>query len=184
MRPELVYVPSVFRHPDLPDETVSKSSFHHVDLLPTLLAVPDQDHDRTQFDGAAPPTAFDDDPRPCFWQNQFLPDRFPVITGELRYEGVWDSSGGHVRTDTPRLDRYGVLAGKLVRSSKRRYMWRHLRGCLSGYSWSARTFESPSFDTETATDVLERAKEDARTGRRTDLSSSETEHLRDLGYMN
>lgn len=184
MRSELVYVPTIFRHPDLPNEAVRDSSFHHVDLFPTLLTALDQGGDRSQFDGTTPPAAFADGPRPCFWRNQFLPDRVPAVTGELSYEGVWDSSGGHVRTDTSRLNRYSVLTGKLVRSSKRSYMRRHLLDCLGAYWWSTRTFGSPSFDSMAATEVLERAKENGREGARTELSEEEAKHLHDLGYLN
>lgn len=184
MRPELVYVPTVFRHPDLPDESLVETSFHHTDLLPTVLEALGHDTDRDQFDGDTPAAAFTDHPKPCFWRNQFLPDRVPVVSGELSYEGVWDSSGGWVRTGTSRIDRYCVLAGKLVRSAKRTYMQSHLGGCIGSYWWSTRTFGSPSFDAEAAMDVLQRSKENAKVGRKTDLSPEEAERLRDLGYLN
>ncbi|MFC6757174.1 sulfatase-like hydrolase/transferase [Halomicroarcula sp. GCM10025894] len=179
MRPELVYVPTIFRHPDVPQETLGDTSFHHTDLFPTILTALGRDADWDQFDGKSLVEALSDTPRPCFWENQFLPDKIPGISGRLGYEGVWDSGGGWVRTDSSRLDRYSVLLGKLFRSSKRRYMRRHIGECFRSHWWGQQTFGNPGFDDDQAQSVLERAKSDARRGERRDLSEAETERLRD-----
>ncbi|TKX62983.1 hypothetical protein EXE48_04285 [Halorubrum sp. ASP1] len=184
MRPELVYVPTVFRHPDLPNGDVTETSFHHVDIFPTVLTALNYDTDQYQYDGLAPKEALSDKPRPCFWENQFLPDRLPGLSGMLKYNGVWNSTGGRVWTDTSRVDRYAVLIGKLFRSSKRRYMRRHLGSCIAAYWSRERTFGTPSFDREEAKKTIEQAIQNERSGRRTELSNEEMERLRDLGYLN
>lgn len=52
MRPELVYVPTVFIHSTIPDETIDTGAFHYVDLLPTILDVLDLDANiRKMFNG-------------------------------------------------------------------------------------------------------------------------------------
>lgn len=183
MRPELVYVPTIFRHPNLSNQSLTSTTFHHVDLLPTIHLVLGSDLDE-QVDGLPLPTAFEAGPRPCFWRNQFLPEWIKGVSGKLSYEGVWDSSGGRVRTETNHKDRYSVLAGKLIRSSKRIYMRRHLRECIPSYWWDSRTFGTPSFDEDTATKVLQHSKKRNRSGSRVDLSPDEKEHLRNLGYLN
>lgn len=184
MRPELVYVPTVFRHPDLPDQQLTETTFHHTDLLPTIITALGRDPDKSKFDGSPPPMAFESGPRPCFWRNQFLPEWVRGVSGELSYEGVWDSSGGRVRTETTRRDRYSVLIGKLIRSSKRSYMWHNLDECISSYWRNSCVFGTPSFDKETAAEILQEAKEDSGSGRKAELSAEEEEHLRNLGYLN
>lgn len=183
MRPELVYVPTLFLHSNLPNGEVENTSFHHVDLLPTILEALGRHFDGDTFDGKTLPEAFADRPRPCLWRNRFLPDWLPLLSGELAYDGVWDSSGGRVQTRSSRLNRYSILAGKLFRSSKRSYMWQHLRECLSSYWWNSTEFGTPSFDKDEAKDVLRQAKKDERMGRKIDLSSDQEDHLRDLGYL-
>lgn len=184
MRPELVYVPTVFRHPDLPNLEVTETTFHHVDLLPTMLAALGQSLETDRFDGIAPADGFANGPRPCFWREKFHPEWVRGVSGELSYEGVWDDSGGRVRTETGFTDRFSVLLGKLITSSKRAYMWRHLDEGIDTYSWSSRCFGAPSFDDEAAKAVLERVKKKSRRGRKTELSPEEKEHLRNLGYLN
>lgn len=184
MRPELVYVPTLFRHPDLPTQEMTDTTFHHADLLPTMLTALGRSFESGWFDGTAAPNAFASGPRPCFWRNQFLPDWVRGVSGELSYGGVWDGSGGWVQTDTDFTDRYSVLVGKLIRSSKRAYMWRHLDECIASYSWRSRCFGDPSFDEQTARDVLQNAEQRSKRGRKTELSPEEKEHLRNLGYLN
>lgn len=184
MRPELVYVPTIFYHPALPNQELTETTLHHVDILPTILSALGYSQEEFDFDGHPVPKGFEVGPRPCFWKNRFLPEWVRGISGKLSYEGVWDDSGGVVFTKTNRLDRYSVLAGKLFRSSKRTFMGRNLYQCISSYWWNVREFGSPSFDKEAAKEVLQRAKQNSSNGRKAELSSEEKERLRDLGYLN
>lgn len=183
MRPELVYVPTVFHHPSLPTEQVTDTTYHHADLLPTILTALSKEVDQSRFDGFEPPESFRTIPRPCFWQNQFLPDSVPGVADSISYEGVWNHAGGRVRTQTNRRDRYAVLIGKLLRSSKREYMRRNLSECIATYWWSSTVFGTPSFDEEAAADLLDSVKENAGERRTSELSEEEEQHLRDLGYL-
>ncbi|WP_226482524.1 sulfatase-like hydrolase/transferase [Natrinema amylolyticum] len=186
MRPELVYVPTAFFHPELPAMTIDDVAFHHADLLPTILDAlgvePPVDRS-TSFDGRSAARALADEPRPCAYENRVLPSSLPLGSGSLHYEGVWDAGGGYAFARTPLPERLLVLAGKAVASAKRGYVRRHLPHALGAYvSGGASEYGEPAFSEREATQLLERLTADSVTGERVDLSADAEQRLRDLGY--
>ncbi|WP_222920217.1 sulfatase-like hydrolase/transferase [Natrinema sp. SYSU A 869] len=186
MRPELVYVPTAFFHPELPATTVNDAAFHHADLLPTILDVlgvePTMEQS-TGFDGRSAARALADEPRPCTYENRVLPSSLPFGSGSLHYEGVWDAGGGYAFARTPLPERLLVLAGKAVASAKRGYVRRHLPHAFGAYaSGGASEYGEPAFTERKATQLLERVAADSVTGEQVDLSADAEQRLQDLGY--
>lgn len=184
MRPELVHVPTVFIHPDLPTGRIDSVVLHHTDLLPTLLDVLDIDLDPIQrFDGVSAAKSVSNDPRPSFYENRILPDKIPVLSGSLRYEGVWDSTGGYVFVRTPLHERLLIMAGKAIASAQRSYIRNHFPAALSAYMKGGTiVYGTPSFQQTKAEQTLRQASKNTIESEQVTLSNAAEERLRDLGY--
>jgi hypothetical protein len=89
---------TVFIHPVHPSGEVTDSAFPHVDLFPMICVTLGADGYSDDVGGQKLPDAPENDPRPCLWRHQFLPDRIPGLTGELSYEGSAIAAGdAHTR---------------------------------------------------------------------------------------
>lgn len=185
MVPELCHVPTVFVHPSLDTMTVTETSFHHVDLLPTVCSVLRVDKSWwADVDGDSATDSPPTHPRPTFWENQFLTESVPGVSGSLRYEGMWDSAGGIVFADSTLADRMTVLTGKLIRSSKSSFMRRNLLDCIQSYSWCDQTYGKPGFSPEQAKQSLEEIRSQAVRVENNVLNFEARERLHELGYLN
>ncbi|WP_323174535.1 sulfatase-like hydrolase/transferase [Natrialba sp. PRR66] len=188
MRPELVYVPTLFCHPELPTTTIDDAAFHHADLLPTVLDVLGVDvatrtAGRAPFDGRSAAAEMPTGPRPCTYENQVLPASIPFLSGSLNYQGAWDADGGYVFARSALPERLLVLAGKATASAKRRYVRRHLPRALRSYARASETeYGSPAFTPDEAEQLLERVTADAVERETVSLSDDAQQRLRDLGY--
>lgn len=183
MRPELVYVPTVFVHPDLPRRTVSRGSLHHADLVPTVLDVLDIPQPESDFDGTSVPRELPDGPRPCSYYSNPLPDSMNALSDGLRYVGAWEASGGFVLANCSRSDRLAVLGAKLARSSKRRYLRRRLGAVGLSYLKSSARYGVPTFSREEAKRLFAESTREPSENRQSDLSGDAEQQLRDLGYL-
>lgn len=186
MCPELVYVPTVFIHKNLPKTVVESPLFEHVSLLPTILSVIGVDGSRKKFDGSSILDDFSDDPSCSIYQNEFLSDGSILgnyFSGSLKYEGVWDASGGYVFPRENALNRLFVLAGKLLKSPKRLYLRNHLGAATRSYLRGEQTFGDPEFSKSTANNILEELHRDETPRRKRELSEQNKEELQDLGYL-
>lgn len=112
MRPETVYVPTVFVHPDLPAGVQADHVMRHVDLFPTVLDALRQ---------SIPPHVDGEsllESRPS--RGYSLSASNVYFRGEPRhvYEaaGIWDGNGGWVRNETPRYRRPLAALSLLVGS--------------------------------------------------------------------
>lgn len=182
MCPELVYVPEVFVHPAITERTITDATPHHVDLVPTIRSILDLEQ-RSDTDGVdltdGPPTI----PRPTSYENTFLPDSIPILTGRLEYDGIWDDSGGLVFCRNSSLDGLAVYFAKLLRSSKGGYMRRNVLSGVRSYLNRQTKFGDPGF---TVTEAEEYIANSIRENiRQTDahLSKEGKEQLENLGYM-
>jgi len=184
MRPELVYVPTVFIHPELPASSPDDTVVHHTDITATALDLLDANPDvAAELDGSSVADSFSNSPSPSFLHNALLPDWVPLLSGTLEYEGAWDFGGGYVSVRSPLHERLPVLAGKLVTSSRHRFILRHFRAAFGAY-WNGgtQTYGKPSFseqEAETLLDESRRMDADSDTVR---LSDEAEQQLRDLGY--
>jgi len=149
-RPEGVYVPTVFLHPDIEGGTELNGVMRHVDFFPTLLGAL----------GIEPPSHVDgiDLARGVPERGYSLSRATTHLSGEVRTlynaPSVWDADGGHAFNRTPYLKRLVVSAGMVLGSD-----WKsmHLRrtpqqmpAALRHYRGHSRTYGSPNFDRETA----------------------------------
>ena len=184
MRPELVYVPTVFIHPELREAQEQNGSIHHIDILPTVSDILKRGEEYvSKMGGRSVLSGVIDEPRPCFWSNTFLPESVPILTGNMDYTGVWDLNGGHVFTKTNIPNRLSVLGGKLIKSSKRSYMRRNLGACLRTYLRGNTTYGSPQFTQGDAEQILAEVSKDSTSSMESTLSDEGRQHLEDLGYL-
>lgn len=184
MRPELVYVPTVFIHPILPSTEIEDSIFHHVDLFPTVADILNVESEFSgSVDGHSGLERISNDPRPCFYNNAVLPDWTPLISGQLHYNGVWDATGGYVNVESQLSDRLAVLGGKALLSSRRKFILRNLSDAFNAYfDGNTITYGSPSFSADDVDSILAHTANSPTHEQRTELSEAAEQQLRDLGY--
>lgn len=184
IRPELVYVPVVFIHPDLPENESVSTLVRHVDLLPTILDLVGADDSRLdEFDGCS---LVSESPGPyglSFYESGFFTGRVPGLSGTLSYESLWGPDGGHVFANSPRRDRMAVLGGKLLKSAKREFLARHLPEATRSYFRGNRSYGTPPVDVRSAEAALATARENAVSSTEIELSGDASDRLRDLGYL-
>ena len=183
MRPELVYVPTVLIHPDLPHCTVSDISVHHVDIAPTILNALNLNHAQEKgFNGSPIGRGGEDGPRPTVYRNRFSTTKLPLLSDFLHYEGAWDTGGGYVFARTPMAERLAILSAKLLRSSKRVYMRKNIPQVVASYSRSDAKYGMPSFTKGKADWAITRATSKKYKTIGAELSNTAKKQLRDLGY--
>lgn len=182
MRPELIYVPTTFIHPDLQD--ISEDGlFRHVDLVPTMLAALDEEGVLGELDGSP---GIGERPGLAFYRNRiFDRNRVPSLT--LAYDGVWTADGGYVFVQTGPVGRLAVLAGKWIKSPKRGFLRRHPLSATQSYLAADRTYGTPAVSMSDAERDLkqvyarDRDGEDANS--EAELSDEASERLKELGYL-
>lgn len=114
--PELVYVPTVFIHPEI-DSGERTTAIGHIDIVPTALAALGKSLNRQEFDGvnlseSIPGVRYND----------------AVITKSIRENelklyhasGMWDSDGGHIWTN-----KGGFLAPAIGWKKARGWNWEY-----------------------------------------------------------
>jgi hypothetical protein len=182
MRPETIYVPTVFAHPDLSDISISSPVMHHVDLFPTILGVLKNDF-ATSFDGYSLIDDWPEEPRCSIYNNKFVTRELPVTDGQLRYEGVWDADGGYVFPSSSILNRILVLAGKLYKSPKRDYLRSNATKLFKSYCKGTEVYGQPAFSKCVARNRLDSLGPVTGNGNRNELTEHNREQLEDLGYL-
>lgn len=177
--PEVVYVPTVYIHPDLPESQASILS--HVDMPETIAHLLDLD----RFDDTPGMSAFD----PQFDRSTgyCLYNRtFPSFRGEFNYQidSMWDEEGGHVFVRSNKWDSMKLLLGYLTKISAGTHLrrTRDLDGVKLLFS-SQETWGSPGFTPEDADEELRAIRENSieREGRT--MTTETEERLEDLGYL-
>ena len=184
MRPELVYVPTVLIHPDIPNVIIKQDPYHHVDILPTVLDVLGLEQgSETQLDGSPVSDGVGAGPRPSVYNNQFPTAKFPYISGHLHYEGAWNTTGGYTFARTPLVERFAILLAKLAASSKRKFLWKHLHQNVISYVRSIVEYGTPSFSSTKAEQVVSQSTSHTHDTSRVELSDSAQQQLQNLGYQ-
>jgi arylsulfatase A-like enzyme len=186
VHPEVVYVPTLFVGPDLPEASAVDQSFMgHVDLLPTLLGAL----------GEPAPGPLDGvdvlDPGTPRIDRRYNFAAKSVYVGDrpfwlYRASSLWDDAGGHVfnRSSWP-----GRLASAGYLLAGRKWMSRHVRrlpwefpAAARGYLESERTFGSPGFSAATARETVERIETERTDAESVDLDDAVKRRLEQLGY--
>jgi hypothetical protein len=180
MRPELVYVPTTFIHPDIPKSTEIRL-FRHIDLVPSILKALDETDSLGDLDGTAGGT--DSEPGLSFYRSDF--DLGPRLSLTLSYDGVWTAEGGYVFTDSRSFERLAVLAGKLIKSPKRDYLRQHMYTSLRSYLASDRRYASPGISKSEAKQLIIRANSisASQSSQGDTLSDEAAKRLEDMGYI-
>lgn len=181
IQPPLVYVPTVLIHPSF-NNTMADGVLRHVDLFPTICSllgievpnVPGRDLTTKPLSNRGA----------CFYRKSILPNT-PLISGELRFESVWDSDGGYVYTKTGTINNALILTGKLLRSAKREYMRRHLRKVSSLYLSRRQVYGNPAISASDCRSYLQEINELPKANLiRSSVGDKTKQRLRELGYMN
>jgi hypothetical protein len=182
MCPETVYVPTVFIHPDLPNEQITNDVISHVDLFPTILDLLNIKNNVT-FDGQSILEDWTQEPVYTIYSTEFMSNKFPLTDGRLRYDGVWDSTGGYVFSESHLLKRLLVLAGKTYKSPKRHHLRRNISKVFREYVRGDYRYNGPNFSKKEAQRRLKELYEQPTIRLRQELSQVNTEQLEDLGYL-
>lgn len=175
------YVPTVFIHPDIPTGRSTDPVIRHVDILPTIRSVLDLDWEPQMSLPGVDLTTTDPPGHGCtFYRTR---QQTPVGEIEVRFDSVWDSTGGYVFPESGLLGR-GALAGyHFLKAPWREYAIRHAPNHLFTKLRGDRTFWAPKFDESEAKRRIEEVRQLAKaTGehRRVDVPE---EQLQSLGYM-
>lgn len=177
IRPELVYVPTVFIHPQICEQTVDVP-FGHTDLLPTVAEALDifKDFVPEHRGGRS-------DRRYSFYETAFQP--LGVGPRTMQYHSVWNSNGGTVITDTPGWIR-AVGALDDLFNSQQRFLARRrefLPDLINSYRTRSRCFGSPEFGFDSTRDIqaFYSSRKEAN-NESIELSEAARNRLHDLGY--
>lgn len=185
VRPEGVYVPTVFVHPDIEGGQRAPGVMRHVDLFPTILNAL----------GETPPSFVDgvdlaqENPERGYSLATANVYAFDAPRRVFEAASVWDADGGHVlnRTGLPRrlLATVGLFAGTDWKSKHLRRTPTESIAAARHYLASTEVFGNPAFDRTTAEEVIDdvERKEPVTTGDTEALSNETKEQLKELGYL-
>jgi len=179
IRPELVYVPTVFIHPALSRGDAGFAS--GADLFRGIGDALGLD-DAEMLPGV-PPLAETRSSAPSFYETTHSFGRIPR-RATSHYQSLWGPGGGHVFATTSLTTRLVGLAGQLFFHPASWFTRQSAASAAISHIRPDRTFAAPNFDRATAAEKLSSIRADGRTTeRRIQLSSSDRQHLRDLGYV-
>jgi arylsulfatase A-like enzyme len=185
VRPEGIYVPTVFIHPDIEGGKRASGIMRHVDLFPTILRALDE-------------------PIPSFVDGMDLarntPERgYSLATANVyafdaprrvfEVASVWDADGGHVLNQAGLhrrlLATVGLFAGTDWKSKHLRRTPTESVAAARHYLASVETFGAPAFDWTIAEKIIDdvERKEPVMTEDTETLSSGTKEQLEELGYL-
>jgi len=181
IRPEGVYVPTVFIHPDLPD-TQADGIIRSVDIYPTVLSAT----------GRSPPEWVDGTNLFASQPEYGYTDALAKLNNETALwdaSSVWDESGGYVQVDSGLGKRLATVAGKIGKPSG--WQARHLRrrpqdalALARHYLRGWQTFGTPHTSEQRARQLLAEYRDQTPVEpEREDLTEAQRENLQALGYL-
>lgn len=182
IHPKLSYVPSVFIHPDLDSTTIEDGLLRHIDLLPTIFGFIDESV-TVQLPGRNVASRGFASRGACFYNKSLISGFSPLVSGDLRYESVWDTNGGYVFPQTNLINRLIILLGKLGKSAKREYMRHHLWDVFRFYGTGVTTYGHPTITSKEARGYLQDIYDsDIQLDYASELEV-DRDRLRELGYL-
>lgn len=186
IRPEHVYVPTVFLHPSIEPQQV-ESLFRHVDLLPTITDVLDEPMSADASDGRSIGATERGEHATvgCSFYHKEHALGPLSSTPATSYASAWDASGGHVFARSPRYERLVGLAGSLTAGVERPFARRRLPAALRSYVRNETTYGTPRVSVGEARQTISRVTKGNRIegGDAVELSRDAKDHLRDMGYL-
>jgi arylsulfatase A-like enzyme len=178
--PELVYVPVVFFHPELPSGT-QPDTIGHVDIVPTILSALDMKFDSNQFDGV---DLFTEEPGYRFNDSSHFHTIFGQRLNLYYAAGFWDGDGGHVfnlrgKTLSP-------LIGWRTAQGWNRAYWkqnpRQIVSALACYSVPHHEHGSPGLSKDEASNKVKKVRKAEATTQTIELDKDVEQRLTELGY--
>ncbi|MEZ3165674.1 sulfatase-like hydrolase/transferase [Halorubrum miltondacostae] len=179
--PELVYVPTTFVHPQL-DDGNSSDLFRNVDIVPTILDYLDIDID-IELDGQP----LQEQDSKLVGYNHYI-TKFYGLPGKefLNREtmSVWDQGGGHVFSNTSKIQSVFIYLALLVKSPIGTHIRRtgEYSKSLSKFLPGWETYGEPSFSIDEANRIIKGIERRGRS-QQVSLDADTQEQLKDLGYM-
>lgn len=180
--PELAYVPTVFIHPGLSEESFNVNQngevLEHVDITKTALSA--IGHDRLKMSGTDLLSESRTQPFGYCYTNE-------RHRGRKFYEGdsIWWHDGGCVFATTARSERLLYLLGHAYKSNRRRYLRRNLPSAIQAYVPSTQSYGTPPVSEADARDLLNDLLDSMaeRESITVELDEDAKSTLQDLGYL-
>jgi len=180
IRPELVFVPTVFIHPDIPAEE-SDEEFGHTELLSTILNVLNVSEDERPV--IYQPSTSDDVSFSFYQKHHDLP--IVPFSGVTKYDSVWDSDGGYVFSRSTWYQRAPGLIGNLFFAPTKHLSRKLFPDGLKAYKGGCSHYGEPPGNPEKFDEILEKWKESVETPTSSvALDQDAQDRLKDLGYIN
>jgi hypothetical protein len=180
IHPSLVYVPTVLIHPSI-SHTEPDGILHHVDLFPTICSLLNLDVPKTP--GRDLTNRCLSERGACFYRKKLSPD-LPMISGELSFDSLWDSSGGYVYNKSNTISNIIILIGKLIKSAKREYMRQHIQEVASLYLSRRRVYGNPDITESDCKSYLENIHNLPKSNvLQSPIGDQAQERLEELGYL-
>jgi len=178
--PEMVYVPTVFVHPELP-RGVQSETIGHVDIVPTVLSALGTTQSKAEFDGV---DLFSEQPGFRYTEashfQRFRNRRIPVFQAA----GIWDGDGGHVFNQRGKL--FSPIIGYLKAQGWNRAYWkanlREIPTALSRYSKPHIIYGAPEASKTTASNAVRRIQRSEPSAERIEIDETVEDRLEELGY--
>jgi arylsulfatase A-like enzyme len=188
MMPEIVYVPSVFIHPSLPEGKQGDQFLHHVDLYPTIISTLTDQTPQVDGDDLTEPIEKN---RPAYSQSiMHPPSEFRDTYLDPGYDarGVWTRNGGHVFVKNPRPVRL-LTSGFVATKSEYTASYNSHRNILRTLGMTTRHFLQnghryldPEVDKTDARKLVADVGSETQESETQELSEETKRHLSDLGY--
>ncbi len=166
--PELVYVPTIFFHPDLPKMEINDEYvFRHVDIFPTIMDILGESIDQYIDGGSVLKSGFHDKGMTYHKRVKYSWKENPIE------KSVWDSKGGHIFRDFKNMQRLECFIkytfmmmfednymGSYIRSRLKRKnpvsMYKDIWGIEKLFNMPYVEMREPSFTKQTAKEYLEK----------------------------
>jgi hypothetical protein len=192
--PELVHVPTVFIHPDLPAAERRTDHVCHVDFVPTVIDLLTEVTflmDAESLDGHSLMDSFPVDR--LSYTHAHVPAAEPfrdtILDPIYLAPSIWHSDGGRVFVDRSVVHRITMAGYDAFRSgytaayNSHRNPLSRLARTLSMYRHSERSFGTPPFSSEEARTLVEQVRMRYVDAEQREISDETRATLEDLGYM-
>lgn len=181
IHPRLVYVPTVFIHPEMSTGESIDGVLRHVDILPTISSLLS-----LSWSGKVEPAGRDlitestAEYGYSFYDNN---KQTPLGDTNIRFDSVWDRTGGYVFPRIGLIKRSVMAIHHMLRAHWREYARRHWKAHLSFKLRGVRCHWSPTFEESDGRRLVERVHNLDRTSGVDVSNEVATERLRELGYI-
>jgi hypothetical protein len=177
--PELVYIPTVYIHPDINQPMADIS--HHTDLPNSICDLIDDDPLPHSAGDSVFSGSYTDTPGYCLYDRPF-----PSFYGKFSYTvaSMWDRDGGHVFVRSNLWENTKLLIGYLTKISAGTHLRRkrNLKGVKLIFS-NHEQWGNPGFSRSEADDELRHLNKDSIESVTESMDQDTEERLKDLGYL-